>query len=341
MEIAPTSWCFSLMKAGLLAAICAGMAASAPGALAVSASKSKPVSRVQIADGTSLLGSYLAGHVARASRDSDSAALYYRRALAKDPNNQDILDEAFRLELAAGEFSAARDLAGRLVKREHNNSIAHIFLGLDAYKHKNFAKAGEHFKIAKRNSSSDEPTIKLALGWASVAAGHADKVIASLQAPAKSPWATHFEAVQRAFMADVAKKKAAAAEAYRAVYDKKTPNARIAEAYARHLAHWGDKAGAQRLLEEAGAQSTPPGRALIAELKAGKTPKLMVSNAEEGLAETFLGIGQVLAANNGLDAAQIYLRLALFLNPSSDIAKLELVSKSRMMRSISWPRFWT
>jgi tetratricopeptide (TPR) repeat protein len=50
----------------------------------------------------------------------------------------------------------------------------------------------------------------------------------------------------------------------------------------------------------------------------------MVSNAEEGLAESFLGIGQVLAANNGLDAAQIYFRLALFLLPDSDIARLEL-----------------
>jgi tetratricopeptide (TPR) repeat protein len=50
----------------------------------------------------------------------------------------------------------------------------------------------------------------------------------------------------------------------------------------------------------------------------------MVSNPEEGLAESFLGIGQVLATNNGVDAAQIYLRLALFLNPASDIARLEL-----------------
>ncbi len=32
----------------------------------------------------------------------------------------------------------------------------------------------------------------------------------------------------------------------------------------------------------------------------------------------------MLASNNGVDAAQIYLRLALFLNPASDIAKLEL-----------------
>ncbi len=99
---------------------------------------------------------------------------------------------------------------------------------------------------------------------------------------------------------------------------------RIAEAYARHLAYWGDIEQAQEVLKESGADETPLGKILAADLKAGKTPKLMVSNVEEGLAESFLGIGQVLAANNGVDAAQIYFRIALYLEPDSDIAKLEL-----------------
>ena len=116
----------------------------------------------------------------------------------------------------------------------------------------------------------------------------------------------------------------AALDAYRAVTEKKPPNTRIGEAFARHLAFWGDREKAESVLKEAGADATPLGKQFLAELKAGKTPKLMVSTVEEGLAESFLGIGQVLATNNGVDAAQIYLRLALFLNPASDIAKLEL-----------------
>ncbi len=125
-------------------------------------------------------------------------------------------------------------------------------------------------------------------------------------------------------MADVAKKKAIALEAYRSVYDKKAQNARIAEAFARHLAYWGDPKQAQSVLEEGGGAEAPAGKVLLADLKAGKTPRLMVANAEEGLAESFLGIGQVLAANNGVDAAQIYFRLALFLQTDSDIGRLEL-----------------
>ncbi len=312
-----------LTVTALLIALCLGTAGMAPEAQALRA-KGRSVPRAEAVDGTTLLGSYLAGHVARSERDNESAALYYRRALEKDPGNEEILDDAFKLELAAGEIDAARSLAQRLVKRQKDNIIGHIFLGLDAYKNRDYEKADEHFRAAQRTTPADEPTLKIARAWVLVAQGHADKAIASLQISGKSAWVNLFETVQRAFMADVAKKKVLAEEAYRAVYDKKTPNTRIAEALARHLAVWSDAKQAQDLLEEAGAGVTPLGKELTAELKAGKRPKLMVSNVEEGLGESFLGIGQKLSAENGLDEAQIYFRLALFLNPASDIAKLEL-----------------
>ena len=323
MVTAPAFRLSPLKKAVPLIALALLMTGPAPTAQALRA-KSRPVPQVETLDGTSLLGSYLAGHLARATRDSDNAALYYRRALAKDPGNQDILDEAFQLELASGNYAEAKSLAQRLVRRQPDNSIAHIFLGVDAYKHQDFQTADEHFKIAQHAATAEDPTIRLSRAWTGVALGHADRAIAALQAAPKTAWAVHFETVQRAFMADVAKSWAQGEEAYRSVHDKKAPNLRIAEAFSRHLAVSGDREQALAVLLESGAQETPLGKVLLEELKAGKTPKLMVSNAEEGLAESFLGIGQVAAANNGVDAAQVYFRLALLLNPESDIAKLEL-----------------
>ncbi len=324
LKIAPAALPSSWRRTAVVASICFVAASLVMGPPASGANRSRPSPRAEVPEVNSLLGSYLAGHVARSTRDSDNAALYYRRALAKDPANQDILEEAFQLDLAAGEFDSARSLAQRLVRKQTDNTIAHVFLGLDAFKHRDYARADEHFRNAERGTSAEEPTIKLARAWVAVAQGRADKAIAALQSPSKAAWATHFETVQRAFIGDVARKKAVALEAYRAVTEKKAPNTRIAEAFARHLAFWGDREQAEAVLKEAGADVTPIGKQLMAELKAGKTPKLMVANAEEGLAELFLGIGQVLATNNGADAAQIYLRLALFLNPASDIAKLEL-----------------
>jgi len=324
LKLAPAALPSSWRPTAFLVPICFVAASLGMDPSAFGANRSRLAPRTDIPEVNSLLGSYLAGHVARSSRDNDNAVLYYRRALSKDPANQDIIDEAFQLDLAAGEFDSARSLAQRLVKRQTDNTIAHVFLGLDAFKHKDYAKADEHFRNAERGTSTEEPTIKLARAWVAVAEGHADKAIAALQSPSKAAWATHFETVQRAFIGDVARKKTVALDAYLAVTEKKPPNTRIGEAFARHLAYWGDGEKAESVLKEAGADNTPLGKQFLAELKAGKTPKLMVSTAEEGLAESFLGIGQVLATNNGVDAAQIYLRLALFLNPASDIAKLEL-----------------
>ncbi len=323
LENAPAFRLLSLKTVAPLIAAALLVMGTAPAAQALHG-RSKPAVPLEITGGTSLLGSYLAGHVARATRDSEAAALYYRRALAKDPGNQDILDEAFQLELASGNYDGAKALAQRLAKRQPDNAIAHIFLGADAYRHQDFSEADEHFKAAQRAATADDPTIKLARAWTAVAQGHAKKAIASMQSQVKTDWAVHFEAVQRAFMADVAKSKEDAEEAYRSIYDKASPNMRIAEAFSRHLAVWGQRDQALSVLQEAGAQETPMGKVLLTELQAGKKPKLMVSNAAEGLAESFLGIGQVLSANNGVDAAQIYFRLALMLNPESDIAKLEL-----------------
>jgi len=315
---------FPKKKAAVLLALVFGLTVPVTCAEAVRPSRSKSLPKVEAVDGTTLLGSYLAGHIARDERDNESAALYYRRALSKDPGNEEILDEAFRLELAAGEFDAARSLAERLVKRQNNNLNAHIFLGVDAYKKRDFTLADEHFKLAQRTTSQDDPTLKLARAWVLVAEGQGDKALATLQPSGRTGWEMLFETVQRAFMADLARKKAVAEEAYKLIYDKKSPNTRITEAYARHIAVYGSNKEAQALLEEAGVEATPLGKQLLSELKAGKTPKLIVANAEEGLAETFLGIGQKLTAQNGLDEAQIYFRLALYLNPASDIAKLEL-----------------
>ncbi len=47
---------------------------------------------------------------------------------------------------SAGDYNSARQLAQRLVRRQTDNSIAHVFLGLDAYRHRDYAQADRQFK---------------------------------------------------------------------------------------------------------------------------------------------------------------------------------------------------
>ena len=58
-----------------------------------------------------LLGNYLAGRVARGDHDTAAAADFYSRALAEDPTNELILEQAFLLETAAADWTRAIELA--------------------------------------------------------------------------------------------------------------------------------------------------------------------------------------------------------------------------------------
>ena len=74
---APAFRFFLFKKAASLIALAVLMIGTAPAAQALRA-KTKPPAVTGTGKGTSLLGSYLAGHIARAAHDSDNAALYYR-----------------------------------------------------------------------------------------------------------------------------------------------------------------------------------------------------------------------------------------------------------------------
>lgn len=307
--------------ASLAIVLAAGWAALP--AFATEASSEADASEEELIDSNSLLGSYLAGRIARYMRDADNAVVYYQRALEKDPDNKAIVDDAFQLELATGNFDNAKELAQQIIKRDRGHRIARIFLGLDAFKRKDYAKADAHFAIADKGSPG-EPTVTLARAWVALAQNKPQRAFALLKTLNQVEWAQHFATVHRAFIADLANHKKTAAAAYADLYEKTGVNARVAEAYARHTGFRGDVQRAITILKEKSAHTSAMGKALLAELEGGKKPELLARNADEGMAEVFLGIGQVLVGNNGLDAAQIYLQLALFLNPDSHIAQVEL-----------------
>ncbi len=290
---------------------------------ATSATEEEIAAGSEVIDSNSLLGSYLAGRIARYLRDAENAVVYYQRALEKDPGNDAIVDDAFQLELAAGNFDNAKRLAYQIIRREKGHRIARIFLGLEAFKRKDYAKADANFAIADKGSPG-EPTVTLARAWIALAQNKPQRALTLLQGLDSVEWAEHFATVHRAFIADLAKRRKTAADAYESLIKKPTVNARVAEAYARHLAHWGDTERALAVLKEKSADGSTMGKALIADLSAGRKPDLMAASLNRGMSEVFLGIGQVLVSNNGVDAAQIYMQLALFVEPSSHIALLEL-----------------
>ena len=281
----------------------------------------------QLEDSNSLLGSYLAGRVARNQRDNETAARYYREALERDPTSKEILEDAFQLKVATGNFPEARQLARQLATRDPDHKIANLFLGINAFVEKDYRAADTHFKAVGKAPIA-ELTANLARTWTEFARGNVNEAIKASNAVSspQTEGSQHIELLHRALLADVARKRSISRQAYAQLFKKNPRNLRAVEAYARHAAHWGDKELAEKILKPhlAAPNPNPLLKALADDIEAGRKVSLIVSDAREGLSEVFQGIGEALAGDGVVDAGQLYLQLALFVRPDFTVAQYAL-----------------
>jgi Flp pilus assembly protein TadD len=281
------------------------------------------------ADKASLLGSYLAGRLARGEHDARAAALYYRQALAGDPQNDVLVEQSFLMELTQGNWARAEELARELLRAQPSHRTARALIGLVDFKAGRYAQADAHFEAASANPIG-ELTSTLARAWTTEAEGKTDESLAMLEAPKLPEWAQYYLRFHRALLADVAGRHAEA----RAEYDKIPKNdqhtLRVTLAYARHAASAGDTRLALNIIkahfDKSNNESNPVARALQEEITAGRGSKLLVATPIEGLSEAFYGLGEALAAEGGIAVGAVYLQFALYLTPSSPFALAALAN---------------
>jgi tetratricopeptide (TPR) repeat protein len=272
-----------------------------------------------------LLGNYLAGRIARGDHDTAAAADFYSRALAEDPTNELILEQAFLLETAAADWTRAVELARELVKVEPSHRIAQFLLGIEAFKRGDYKEADEHFAAARQGPIADLTSI-LARAWVQQANGKTDQAFATLDTLSDADWAQFYQRYHRALIADVAGKREVARVAFAQAFKKNPATLRVADAYARHLVNSNSRKLAKQTLKTHIAKSAqhPLSTALLNDIEAGKTPPLLVTSPNDGLAEVFYGIGDALAGEGGLDMGIIFLQFALYLEPDFPLAQVAL-----------------
>ena len=276
-------------------------------------------------DTSTLLGDYLSGRVARGDHDLATAAEFYSKALAEDPGNEMILEQAFLLEAASAHWDNAIKLAKALVEGDSTNRLAHFLLGCEAFKQGRYKDADENFTEARQGPIADL-TSTLARAWVQEAAGKPDEALATLDSLSDADWAQFYKRYHRGLIADLAGKHEVAREAYAQAFKKNPATLRIAEAYARHALNANNRKLARQTLKFHIAKSAahPISEALLADIDAGKTPPLLVANPTQGLAEVFYGIGDALAGEGGLEMGIIFLQFALYLEPDFPLAHTAL-----------------
>jgi len=269
----------------------------------------------------SWLGSYLAGRFAAKAQDTSAAAAYYGKALQEDPENASLLDAAFQMETARGNWPRVEVLARELVKVQPSNRLAHTFLGISEFKAGRFAEAEDHFKDVAVHPIG-ELTNALARAWITQAQEKSDEALTALDAPKLPDWTSTFVRYHRALLADVAGRVADARASYGRIPKGDQRILRVALAFAASAANSGDMKLAQGILmahlEKSRAEGHPYARALLAEIEAGKRPHLLVSTATEGLSELFYGLGELLASDSAsVGVGVMFLQFSLYLNPDS------------------------
>lgn len=271
----------------------------------------------------SLLGSYLAGRMARSQRENNKAAGYYEKALEKDPENDVILERAFLLEAIAGDWDAAMRLAKDVVVNESSHQIARFLLGIKAFKEGDNKTAIQHFSSARKSALPDL-TARLSMAWTYLADGKPDQAIKELNQMKKADWSRFYQQYHRGLIADLAGRKKAARSAFADAFNNRPRTLRIAEAYARHAASEGNMQLARKILKKhiGKSEGHPIARALRDDVKAGRKLDKLVTKPSEGMAEVFYAIGDALTGEDSTEIGLVYLRIALYLKPDFPLAHL-------------------
>ena len=272
----------------------------------------------------SVLGTYLAARLAQGLRDTDAANALLKVALERDPGNAALLDQAFISEITAGNWQQAVGYATRAVASDPGNHLAHLVLGVDAFKAGRLGDAEKHFA-----EPANTPVALMARAWV-LNTRKDQKGAGALLGSINDPnWVGFFRKLQAARMTDINGDAVGAGRLYQELFAANPGEYHLALAYARHASHSGDAKLAADVLGKHSAavqQTHPMIDAAVDALSRGETLPLDVSSAAEGLAGVFYGFSQAVDGQGGVDLATIYTQLSLKLKPDDQLALFSLAT---------------
>jgi tetratricopeptide (TPR) repeat protein len=266
---------------------------------------------------TGIYGDFLDGQFAVSESDMDRAAEAFERALALDPGNQDLTQQAFVSALMAGHPEALR-----YARKLPDNQVAQLLLA-DADARAGNWDAAENKYHALSHQGLTQLLQPLLVAWAQLGGGHVDAALATLRPYVDGQRFRGVYALHAALIADIGGRAADAARLYHtAQTEYGGTNLRLAEALASWQYRQGHKQDAEetlRALTEGGDDLSLSQTLLVA--AAAHRP---VNKATDGIAEAYLALAAALRQQDATDFSLLLLRLALDLRPDFTPARLLL-----------------
>lgn len=271
-------------------------------------------------------GSYLAGRQALRSSDFDKAAQYYARALARDRDNPNLMEQVVLSQLALGRIDKALPVAKRIEEKDLRSQVAHLVVIVDLIEN------GEFDAILERDPETlgAGPLVDgLLAGWTHMGAGSVSKALEQFDTVAKQQglqsFALYHKALALASVGDF--------EGAEAIFADESTGLAIfsrgaAIARAQILSQLERNEDAIAFLADAFGTRLDPGLQDVADrLTAGEQLQFsQVTSVQDGMAEVFFSIAQALNGEASDDYVLVYVRAATFLRPD-DVDSLLLCAQ--------------
>src|SRR3984885_4286939 len=251
-----------------------------------------------------VFGDYLAGRFAASQSDPNSATDAFLKALAANPGDPELLQQAFLASVMSG-----RSEAVQLAHQLPDNPVAQLLLADQDARSGNWAAAEQCFQTLPRQELTQllQP---LLVAWAQAGAGKTDAALGTLRPFVEGQRFRGIFALHAAMIADLGGKSQDATRLY-AIAQTEMPqmNLRLAQILASWQARSGQPAAAQRSLA-ALAEGSPDMTIAVPALEADSASR-PIAQATDGMAEAYLALGGALRAQDSHEYAMLMLRLAL------------------------------
>jgi tetratricopeptide (TPR) repeat protein len=270
-------------------------------------------------------GLYLAGQHAVDSGDMKTAADLLPLALKSDPTNGALAQQALIALISDGRFEPAIALAKAVNKADPKAPLASIMLAVDAVKR---GKPDEAHKLldAMGEDAVGRIAQPLIIAWLTLDEQGLDQAEAAMKPVAAVDGLKPLVESHLAMMEVIAGKPADAEKRFAGLIADDHITSHVVEVYLDLLHRQGKDDEAQKVLakfrgmsdEVTGAMSD----VLAQKLKQPSPKKPLIDTAAKGVAEVMFDVGGLLRSDKLNGQSILFTRLALYLNPQLDIAKL-------------------
>ena len=267
-------------------------------------------------------GSYLAARSAMGDSDFAQAAMYYTRALVRDPANTELMQNAIMAHVGQGDIDRAITIARRLQSQSQDDQIANMLVLADKVQSGDFDAAMEQLERGELVGALVDGLVR---AWIQVGQGDMSSALTVFDGVAEEPGLQAFGLYHKALALALAGDLEGADALLSGESGATIPNTRRGVlAHAEILSQLERNEDALARIDDVfGAESDPTLTAMRDVLKAGGTlPLTSISSAQDGVAEVFFSVAGALSAeiNDGRDRALgrmvlVYARMSNHLRP--------------------------